>query len=735
MKSTNIICGIKGLGKSEYAAKKWPTYFIIECDVPALGNSYSIIKYAILKENNKLVASNEELILHFYEIMDNKNGIVIDNAELINDDALKLIVNIAKQKNKEIVFVFDIQYKKLYTSNIFTSLLEWDIIDANNQVSDFCVDLMTIKQFFFTNYPTMESKEFEKVIKITGYNFNEIKKLMWINKAHNIDNRFLTESAINIYLEKWLGDELTKISPMLTDVLKKSSIIGETFEKHPLEHKNGFNILGATNHLEELEKQEIFISKHATKKDSFKFINYDVYSAVLSSITSVQKNEWHNILKEYYIKISTISKNADIRLEALIRAKNSAATIKDYQTIFEINQILLFQYINSNELLNAINIIDEIVLDKYVNNEKTYIDYLLSLKIQMLMDFGDYKKALAIIENHREDSFYTGSQDYLNYYYGKCLFCCGNIDAACYEIGNLAKKLKLTSKSGNVNQKIYPLIYSMMATIQNHLNLEDGGVKYYKLALNYAKNSFYDNLYYDILSKSDMFWSNELACNNLLKCAEYYQITNNKLKLGKVYVNLATEMLFEGCGKVSDIEKYLNSAKSVFLIPDENLAYVKNNLAIYYIISERDYTRAIQELESALFVDLSEFTYMTIYLNLVMCYFVVEGRNSDNFKRAYQKFIKYEKLVESRKNASRYESLYRSICDLIVLDYSNENIQCICDKHLSLLQKDDFFYPIFLDIKNKTCGVSKKTIYQDNCNFYNSIKDQGIFLAEFRFWE
>ncbi len=98
-------------------------------------------------------------------------------------------------------------------------------------------------------------------------------------------------------------------------------------------------------------------------------------------------------------------------------------------------------------------------------------------------------------------------------------------------------------------------------------------------------------------------------------------------------------------------------------------------------------------------------------------------------------FIKYEKLVGSRANTSRYESMYRTICDLIVLDNSKESIESICNQYLSLLDDEDFFYPIFEDIKNRTCGILHRTTYQNNCNFYNVITDKGIFLAEFRFWE
>lgn len=736
MKTANIICGIKGVGKSNYSIKKWPNYLLIECNIPILSNSYSIIEQTVYKENGKHYISSEKLILDFYEILRTKDGIIIDNAELLDNNTLKLIVNISKQKNQNLIFVFDIPYKKLHTSAVFISLLEWDMIKIDDKIKDFKVDFKQISEFFFENFPRIQPNEIEKIIKITGYNFNEIKKLMWINQTSSIDNSYLTEKAINIYLTDWLGKKLTNISPKLTDVLKKSSIIGQTFEKHPLEHQYGFNILGVSNHLQELEDQEIFISKYMAKKDSFKFISEDVYNAIVLSISSLQKNEWHNILKEYYIKIFSFSNNDYIKLESLIRAKRSATEIKDFRTIFEINRVLLFKYINNNDCLKAITIINEMISDTYVNKDKPYIDYLLSLQIKILIDFGEYRGALDIVKKHIQDSYYTGSQDYLKYYHIKCLFCCGNIDTAYDEINKLIKKLKVTSKAGNTNQKIYPLIYSMMASIQNHLGVEDGGNRYYILALNYAKNLICDKiLYYDILSKYDMFFSGEVACVELLKCVNFFKRINHKLKLGKTYVNLATEMMFEGCGTDCDIEQYLVEAKSQFIIPDENLAYVKNNLAIFYILRKNDFISAIKELESALFVNLSEFTYMTIYLNLTMCYFIVDGPSSKNFKDAYQQFIKFEELLENRKNATKYESVYRDILDLIVLDKSKNDIIYTCNKYLSSVQYTDFFYPIFQDIKNRACGIYNNNAYQNNCNFYKNINEKGIFIAEFRFWD
>lgn len=735
MNTANIICGIKGLGKSSYSKKKWPTYFFIECDIPVSSKTYAIIKQAVYKGNNSLFITTEQLVLDFYEILKNKDGIVVDNTEMIDTDTLKFIVNVSKQKNIKLVFVFDLPYKKLHTSNAFLSLLEWDLIKINDDFEDFKVDINDIKEFFSKKHPYIQASEFDKIINVTGFNFNEIKKLLWINKINSVNGKSFTEKAINLYLKEWLEKNLVNISSELTDVLKKASVIGVIFDKRPLEHKNGFNILGVSNYLDELVNEEIFISKYLPKKDCFNFINDDIYNAVVSSLSALQKNEWHNILKEYYIKVFVLYDDY-LKIEALIQAKRSANIIKDFQAIFEINQVLLSEYINSSDLKKALTIIDEIIDDTYISKDRVYIDYLSSLKIQILIDFGEYKEALKIVKNNIKDNHYTGSEDYLKYYYIKCLYCCGFVDQAYYEIEQLIKHLKRTSKAGASMQKLYPLTYSMMSSIQNHLGIDDNGSRYYILALNHARNSINDeSLYYDILSKYDMFFSGSVACNELMRCANFFQKNNDKLKLGKTHLNLATEMMFEGYGSDCDVEKYLISAKRNFIFPDENLAYTKNNLAIFYILTKNDFSSAIQELESSLFVNLSDFTYMTIYLNLLMCYFIVDGRNSERFKNAYQQFIKHQENIENRKNSTKYEAMYRAICELIVSDEPKNNIICTCNKYLSQMQCSDFFYPIFQDIKNRVSGIREKVEYKNNCNFYKGINEKGIFLAEFRFWE
>ena len=135
------------------------------------------------------------------------------------------------------------------------------------------------------------------------------------------------------------------------------------------------------------------------------------------------------------------------------KAKNSALKLNDFQKVLEANQVLLFQYINNNDLLKAIATIDEILDNTQIKSDKSYIDYLLSIKMQILIEVGEYRKALRIVELFLSDLRYRGSEDYLKYYYARCLYDCGDIDSAYNETIGIIKKIKKTSLKGNSNQK------------------------------------------------------------------------------------------------------------------------------------------------------------------------------------------------------------------------------------------------------------------------------------------
>lgn len=735
MNRYEVVCGNPGTGKSTFIKTKYSNYIMIDCDIPFIERTYAIIETSLSFHNQNRNINHQEVLSDFFILLSLQDGIIIDNTEKIDINTLKTIVNDAKLLEIPIVFIFDIPYRFLHTHEPFIKLLEWDIIDTTNQLVDFCVEASVIQQFIQNECPFFNDVERKKLLHITGYNFNEIKKLAWINKIGNSDSKELSNQAIFDYQQNKFEKQVSQLEPILSDVLKKSSVIGQVFEKYPLESIHGFHILGLSHYLNELELFGTFISKLFDRRDYYQFISTELHTAVFSSIHSSQKSEWQELLKNYYIYLYNHPSLNSIKTELLSKAKHMALELTDQTTVGRLNRVLLYQYLNEHDPQMAIRIIDELSVNKIEN--KTYQDYLALTKLNLLLSIGDYRQSLIITRKYVMSKDYTGSQDYLIYHHVRCLYNCGDIDNAFLYINILIKRIKSTSKSGTLEQKIYPLAYSIMASIQNHLGLEDNGKRYYKLALNYAYNSIKDKkLFFTILSKCEMFFSSDYAITCLEKSAKYFKECNEQFQAARVYFNLATELLFNGCNSYELIEEHFEFAKNVFRLPDEHLAYLKNNHALFLAMKSKNFQSAVDELESSLFVGLSDFTYMTIYLNISMCYYYLYGNQNSKFFNAYQNFRKYEKIIESRKNRTQYEVIYRIISEIVFFNRNDSDVRNELQRYWVKNSNDRYFRTIIQILTNKRqYRLSLRKGINDNISLFEFVNEYGLFLAEFRFWD
>ena len=735
MNRYEVVCGNPGAGKSTFIKTEYSNYILIDCDIPFSERTYAIIETALSLHNKNRNINHQEVLSDFFTLLSLQDGIIIDNTEKIDIDTLKTIVNDSKLLEIPIVFIFDIPYRFLHTYEPFIKLLEWNIIDTKNQLVDFCVELRVIQQFIQNECPFFNDAERKKLLHITGYNFYEIKKLVWINKICNSDAKELSSQAIFDYQQNRIENQLSRLEPVLSDVLKKSSVIGQVFEKYPLESIHGFHILGLSHYLHELELFGNFISKLFDRRDYYQFISTELHAAIFSSIRSSQKSEWQELLKNYYIYLYNHSSLDSIKTESLSKAKHMALELTDQATVDRLNRVLLYQYMNEHDPQRAIRIIDELSDNK--NENKTYQDYLTLTKLNLLLSIGDYRQSLFITRKYVMSKDYTGSLDYLIYHHVRCLYNCGDIDNALLYINILIKRIKYTSKSGTLEQRIYPLAYSMMASIQNHLGLEDNGKRYYRLALNHAYNSIKDKkLYFSILSKCEMFFSSDLAITCLEKSAEYFIECNERFQAARVYFNLATELLFNGCNSYELIEEHFEFVKNVFRLPDEHLAYLKNNHALFLVMKSKNFQSAVDELESSLFVGLSDFTYMTIYLNISMCYYYLYGNQNNKFFNAYQNFRKYEKIIEGRKNRTQYEVIYRIISEIVFYNRNDSLIRNELQRYWAKNPSDRYFRTIIQILTNKRSHeLSRQKGMNDNIALFKFVNEYGLFLAEFRFWD
>lgn len=731
-----IYCGEDGCGKSTYLIGKYPQ----ACYFSGKGiTSYSTYEVIYHTFPNLSFIPSKKLYLQLKETLDSKQEIVIDSADRINEKTFNLIINtFLSLQNKTVVLSFDVSKKQLINISNFRKLMQiCDPLFLESVTEYVCPDKIVI-EWLKSNYPKINSNEYTKILSLTNKNFRNINTLMWHNKIANDGAAVISQEVIYNYLNHYIDAKFKELPQELLQTLKKSSVIGNIFNKKVLEDPNCFNIFGVTEYLKELEDMRIFIKSYIEDPYSYMFISEEAHSAIYKSIEIKVKKEWLQILRSYYYGILD-GLNDDELLTVLHKIKNIESALNNDRATLRLNLQLLAVYSKNNDVLKALSVANELyyqINETSLNGLKQFIFIYL---INHYISEGMNSRVLELFDKTNNFRFFDGSLLYLNYYKAKCLYNVGKTDQALEIIKQLNENLKSTSAE-TTNQPIYSLVYSLSAAIENHLKINDGGSRYYKLALNHSFNKLDDKSYYfEILSKCDMFFDYSVSKKYFEKCIEYYSYKNTycEFKLAEVCFNYGTEALFQE-GNVNGVAKaYLLKAEELLKeFPNERFAYGKNNLAIFYVIVENDLKKALKTFKDALIVGLSSFTYMTVYLNICACLLLQNKRNSKQFKTAYKKFNDNIYALKKREHSTRYEDVYCDILHLLIYENCNQNENVIneCERLLSDNSLDVFFKNIIQDVYFRNTNKPPLN-YSDNMFFYNSINSKKTFFAEFRFWE
>lgn len=734
---SKIYCGEKGVGKTTYVKYIWQEHVFLDCNNPLNKlKTTSVIERALNLCNNEESLDTSRIIQHLsYEILNGK-AVIFDCAESISQDILELIINsLITFKSSNLIFTFDIDKSELYQNKIFRLLIEWNLVQNTFQ-DNFRSSTINLNKFIVLEIENISCDISNQLIEISNYNFNNLKKLIWLIKNKQTSFEEVSKQVLEEYSRAMIEEMFSDIPTDLFDVLKKSSIIGETFEKYILESKDCFNITGVNHCLKELEKMNLFIKSYINN-ETYQFISNQIHTGVLECIDSKQRKDWEKILLKYYMEKLKLDYNNEMLLENLNHIKHISKSLGDYEITYFANKRLFHHYLSISDNKKALEVITEII--NYCNQHNKYSNlnkYLSLYKIKIQIQIGDFSDVIESI-NSIKPSFPNSL--YIDYYNALSLYNNGDIDESYLETKNLVSRLKSTSAKTERNQPIYALVYSLMSTLQNHFGIDDFGHKYYMLALNHASKKL-DNqdIFYTILKKCDMFYPYELTKKFHNQSIDFF--VNNKYvyEAAEVYLNLATEIMFNDSELLHGAFNYLQKALEIFeYTPNWKLSYVKNNIALFYIISEGNFEKATIFLEEALLVGMSDFTYFTIYLNLCMCYLILFGNNSHQFEEAYASFCKYHKLISARDNSTQYDNIYKKITDLIIMEHKKDTIN-LNNLLEGMISQDieSFFIPIIKDIKIRTQNHPiENNVRSSNIQFYHILNKYKIFLAEFRFWE
>lgn len=714
-----IICNKKGYGKTTYTLKKY-----LPC---------RYFDSQTCKEYDSTDAdANATNGMYF----------VIDSADSINNKLFCELLNESISRGYEkIIIIFDLLKKELLECENFNSMWECGYIEKNYAFENFIPDQKVLYMFLRDNYPQLNPTFYKDILEITNCNFSEIDRLMlWQNvyssSEQMSDNRYIDSKALAKYITECIHKNFQDI-PDANLLLEKSSLIGEKFLCDALESPDGFACEAASAYLEQMAQLHGFVRKCIDVDEQYEFVTYDVYKGIFDSISNENKSTWVRVLIQYYLSRYEHCYEQTQQLSILNALKGLYKLLPlDASVQKSVYFLLLYKYRQENNIYKALATAEGIIVDlKSVINQTEY-EYIQSFMIETYMQNGDYQAALDILQNVCEGSSYTGSRIFMQYYYALCLYQTGNLDLSRKIIENLVEFLKPVSGSYTYPQEIFSIVYSLYATIQNHVGLEDGGMRYYSLAIKHAKNVHNNSsLYYDVLKKCDMFYDYPQTKESFQQCLSFYEATQDLVSAGEVYINFATEMLFQDCENKDCIKEYFE--RGVRYLSDchnERTAYARNNFGIYYILAENDIENGLHYFQEALLAGLSAFSYMTIYLNICMCYILMNHMDSDEFTQAKIRFDFAIRKLSKRDNKTIYEDPYKSLLNIIITEHEGQDVLEQCRAAQRQFKENDFIVTVLSDIIGRLNNENNSS-YKRNAFFYQNINRLHIFLAEFRFWE
>ncbi len=705
-----IICGKKGCGKTTYIKKTYPYERYIHAEQFVDSSSVN------------------------HNIFFDASTIILDEAEKCCQSVFNTIINNCKIYNvNKVMLLVDLTNDELLKAQNILSLSDIDGVSRNLYVEEYVAPEEELKAYIQYNYQDLSNDEYDEIISITGYNFSEIDALMLRMKLSGGDNNEKNEVAIKSYLKKAISERFKDISEDIYSIIEKSSVMGSVFSALPLESVDGFGIKTAEEYLKETTRLRFLIRACENAEHQYEFPLMRIYEAVFDTISIGEKNKAAQILVSYYSKQYQSNASTTERIRILNRMLQAQKLCdKSSKKIQKIRLELLYLYSITKDWEKLYFVANEALCDQEIQPlYGTMLAYTQEICVRALKELGRSKQAIKILKKiHKEYS----NLFLFKYRLALYLYDSGDIDNSFAIAKELVNNIRSISNEDNAMNRLICNAYSLMVTLQNHLSLEDKGARYFRLALNRGKmheNTLYE--YYSCLKKCGMFYQHNEEIQALEEAAAYFEEINSVIDAGEVYLNIATEMLFHGGYEDTLIENYFKKALERFGHNSLKLSYVYNNIGIFFVLAKENAEEALEYFRKAKLLGLSDFTYMTINLNICMCDLLLDIEPLV-FSQDYRNFMNTYESIASRENATAYENQYRNLLDAITMEHHGKSTVQLCHNHL--LTSDEFFSPIWKDILSRQLSVTNKNAtYPDNHFFYEQINRQKIFLAEFRYWE
>ena len=446
-----------------------------------------------------------------------------------------------------------------------------------------------------------------------------------IQRGRKLRCKQITQGLLTDVLKDYILQRYNRLDENLKAVLSKSAIIGDTFGSDLL--SKPFGIINANDLLKKIEDISLLIKSEDS--DLYAFENTDAYKLISDNISNAERQEWHNLLAEYFERRLKKEKNrrssftADKEISHLYSIARHYKYAGKLEPCLKYYQQLITKYHEIRDYrqeLKAIQeiilILDDINLDQYQIDISEY--QLLKSEAVCYQILGNYENAIQLYTECLDTLPWNESETEaleIQLELAYSLFMNGGIQRPL----ELTLKLKEQLEQREVKDIFYIRTLSFLSSIYDVTGNEQEKKSYYIQSLNLCREKGYEEEYYIMLRKASLVYDEALAAPMYAEAEKYFREKHNIRFLAEVLHNRATNEIY--LNHSNNIEKAVLESISLFdSYGGQAVHYPLNTKGIYEMLFEKDYNKAIETFLSALNYDIEPFSQITLRTNLLNCY-------------------------------------------------------------------------------------------------------------------
>lgn len=652
-----LISGNMGIGKSYliqqflngYSGKK-----IYLKESPNNVDVYYSIKRAVDDNNTDSIRDLTQDILYTASITKDfvalcqanpKCALWIDDISTFNSKALKQIHEILKillllNSELKILILIECSKDRLSEEN---SAVFYDIRSLIEQVN--IIELQRPDMEVFTHYFKTLFKQpiaishpmIQHICKSAFFNFLYIKRYVEYLKDNQIiyqENNFWYCSDIDHsiscpLLEQTIRERYNKLDNRQQDVIQKASITGMEINIELL--KRPLSILNPRRKLDVIERISNLVE---SQRGIYSFETDDVYFHVKNTIDEATWRELHKLIAEYLQ--SDISREFsqeaiyDIRRKSyeislhyefsgkyeeafhfLLICISYSKELKDFDAVIKCCQkaFLLLEVCKVNQYYRLFLYWNQAVAFENLSKfELAVNDYEISIKLNKKLQMYDYIA--------------------LEYHYGYCQRRAGHTDKAYQQLDKLRKKL--LDSDDEKNQQLLVKTLVVLIGILDQIGNTELKERYFNQSLTLSQHFVDKDIYYELLTKSSLYYSSEIANPFMLEAFNYFDENNKRFDTAKAAYNLGMNEIYNY--KLDNASQHITYAYEIFsFYGGNNICYPTCAMGILAAI-DKNYCLAIQHFTNVVQFATNNFAKITANINLCHCYRKLQNYNMANAK-------------------------------------------------------------------------------------------------------